>query len=393
MSTQGHEPPGPPPWWRRLVAFATRGNGRPGSVHLPLRRLGLPGWAWRLGTWALVVLVLVMVPRTIWAFGGFFLIFPLLWLVHTRYWAAALGVILVGAGTALALRSGGVPEAVPVATATTLVSLLSGTWVTWVHMMRASALETLAAKEEALAAKERALAAKDEALVALARAQSDLAAAEHAAGAAAERERWAREVHDTLAQGFVSVVTLTQAALAEVSEPTEAGDRQALRSVPARLRQIEEVARENLLEARSLVEGRGPGALRGRGLESALRRLVDSRAVDGLRITLWLTGGPLDDLPPALQVVVLRLVQEGLSNVRRHARAGLAEVEVAPMDGELLVTISDDGVGIGEAAPGVGLTGMRTRVELLGGELSVGPRRTGPADGHTGTVIRARMPL
>lgn len=73
------------PLWRRLVAFATRGNGRPGSVHLPLRRLGGPGWAWRLGTWGLVVANLLLLARSTWGYAGFFLVFPLLWLVHTRY--------------------------------------------------------------------------------------------------------------------------------------------------------------------------------------------------------------------------------------------------------------------------------------------------------------------
>ncbi|VEG27974.1 sensor histidine kinase [Actinomyces howellii] len=379
MSTQGHEPPGPPPWWRRLAVFATRGNGRPGSVHVPLSRLGLPGWLWRMSAWLLVAADLALLSRSSWGYIGFFVVFPLLWLVHTRYWAAALSLVVFGCGIVVAEHLRGSPAPWQVAAVSVLVSLISGTWMTRAQMARGNALA--------------ALAAKDAAMGALARTQDELVAAEHAAGAALERERWAREVHDTLAQGFVSVVALSQAALTEVSEPTEAGDHQALSSVSVRLRQIEEVARENLLEARSLVEGSGPDALRRRGLESALRRLVDSRAVDGLRITLWLTGGPLDDLPPALQVVVLRLVQEGLSNVRRHAQAGLAEVEVAPMAGELLVTISDDGVGLGGAVPGVGLTGMRTRVELLGGELSVGPLRTGSANEHTGTVIRARMPL
>ena len=82
----------------RLVAFASRGNECPGSVHDPLHRLGLPGWAWRLLTWTLVAVDLTALTRTRWAYAGFFLIFPMLWLVHTRLWAAVLANLLFGAG-------------------------------------------------------------------------------------------------------------------------------------------------------------------------------------------------------------------------------------------------------------------------------------------------------
>lgn len=106
-----------------------------------------------------------------------------------------------------------------------------------------------------------------------------------------------------------------------------------------------------------------------------------------------LSAGPPADLTPGLQVVVLRLVQEALSNVVRHARAEHAEVLVAPDDGELVVTVKDDGVGVGGAPEGTGMTGMRARVESLGGTLSVVPLRASDAHGRVGTVIEARMPL
>ena len=81
------------------------------------------------------------------------------------------------------------------------------------------------------------------------------------------------------------------------------------------------------------------------------------------------------DLPPALQVVVLRLVQEALSNVVRHARAERADVLVPHHDGELVVVVGDDGVGAGGAPEGTGLTGMRSRVESLGSTLTINPAR------------------
>ena len=162
-------------------------------------------------------------------------------------------------------------------------------------------------------------------------------------------------------------------------------------AVLGRLTQIERVARENLLEARALVEGRGPGALRERGLEGALHRLVDSLSHEGIEASLVLALP--EALPPALQVVVLRLVQESLSNVVRHARAERVEVVIEPADGVLVVSVADDGVGIGRPVPGLGLTGMRTRVELLEGELTVGSDGLVGADGRAGTLIKATMPL
>ena len=77
----------------------------------------------------------------------------------------------------------------------------------------------------------------------------------------------------------------------------------------------------------------------------------------------------------------------------RHSRAERAEVLVSAHDGELVVTVGDDGVGVGGAPEGIGLTGMRSRVESLGGTLVIAPLRADGAGGRHGTVIEARMPL
>ena len=357
----------------RLVAFASRGNECPGSVHDPLHRLGLPGWAWRLLTWTLVAVDLTALTRTRWAYAGFFLIFPMLWLVHTRLWAAVLANLFFGAGFAGVLFVQGLEEWWVGPLVTILCSLIGGIWMTRIQMARADLMA--------------ALDAKDRAMEALVWTRGELAAAEHAAGAAAERERWAREVHDTLAQGFVSVVALSQAARAELEAAGE-GPHPVLHG---RLAQIEETARDNLIEARALVTGRAPSALHSGGLEAVLQRLVGAQGHHGVEASL--SAGPPADLTPGLQVVVLRLVQEALSNVVRHARAEHAEVLVSPDDGELVVTVKDDGVGVGGAPEGTGMTGMRARVESLGGTLSVVPLRASDAHGRVGTVIEARMPL
>lgn len=363
----------PPRRGSRLAAFVFPDGVDPRGVHTPLTRAGLPGWAWRALTWAFIAGDLLVLARSPWGYLGFFIAFPLLWLVHVRYGVAVVALVVFGVGIAAADYVRGDELWWAVAPVAVALSLVTGTWMTWAQVARAEAVKALAERELAMEA--------------LALAQGELAAAEHAAGAAAERERWEREVHDTLAQGFVSVITLSQTAQAELD------DAAPLRpcALAARLSQIEDVARDNLIEARALVAGQGPSALHEERLDAALQRLVSIQARHGIRATL--TADLPEDLAPAYQVVVLRLVQESLSNVARHARAERAEVTVAPDGPHLVVTVSDDGVGVGGAPEGGGLTGMRSRVEDLGGELSVLALHAPDERGRTGTVIRATMPL
>ena len=190
-----------------------------------------------------------------------------------------------------------------------------------------------------------------------------------------------------MAQGFISVVNLAQTALNDLSEHS-GGDSREARTLYGLLAEIEAVARDNLAEARALVAGESPSALRDDGLEAALRRLTRSQEHHGLDISL------IAELPAqtvsALQVAVLRIVQESLSNVVRHAQAGHVDVvvSVSSETGELIVTVADDGVGAGGAPEG-----MRSRVETLGGTLTVDPLQGPDERGRVGTVVEARMPL
>ena len=328
--------------------------------------------------WAAAGAVLLAVARHVaWASILFFVVYPLLWIVHRtrRSGVAATAVFSVGISAAFLAR----PEpdwvgAVANGGLSCLFSLFIGLWFWRVYDISAalaSALDNERVAREGLAA-----------------AQAELAAAERAAGRAAEHRRWAREVHDTLAQGFISVITLTQAARAELT-------RDRADEAAARLDQMEALARDNLAEARALVAGEGPSALRSGDLVQALARLVDSRRGPGLDIGL--DARPPRDLARPVEVVVLRTVQEALSNVARHSRAARAEVVVAVERlgavRELAITVTDDGTGTGGAPEGTGLTGMRSRVESLGGTLTVDPARAPDADGRTGTVVEARIPL
>ena len=382
-------PPTPAP--PRPASAAPAGAGLPSAWLDPViirRRINLldlaraPGRPARHGAalviiWAAAGAVLLAAGRNGWAGILFFVIYPLLWAVHRtrRSGVAATVAFSIGIGAATLVRPGS--DAVAAGAnggLSCLFSLFIGLWFWRVYdisVALASALDNERVAREGLAA-----------------AQAELAAAERAAGRAAEHRRWAREVHDTLAQGFISVITLTQAARAELT-------RDRADEAAARLDQMEALARDNLAEARALVAGEGPSALRSGDLVQALNRLVDARRDPGLDIDL--DARPPRDLARAVEVVVVRTVQEALSNIARHSRAGHAEVVVAVerlgAERELVIAVTDDGTGTGGRAEGTGLTGMRSRVESLGGTLTVDPARAPDADGRTGTVVEARIPL
>ena len=371
-------------WPRDLcgkLRLACEGTDSPTGVYPPLDRADLPRWVWCVLTWTLAAATLLGVFYSDFASLTFFVVLPLLWWVYTKWWAAVVAHLVVAAGFAAVGYIKGDETWWINPLIMVIVVLVTGTWVTWVHIVRYEAIHALADKEEALAA--------------LARTQSELVAAERAAGIAAEHERWSREVHDTLAQGFISVVNLAQTALNDLSEHSEhsGGDSGEARTLYGLLAEIESVGRDNLAEARALVAGESPSALRDDGLEAALRRLTRAPEHHGLDIVL--VAELPSQMTSALEVAVLRIVQESLSNVVRHARAGRVDVVVSSSSeaGELIITVADDGVGAGDAPEGTGLTGMRARVETLGGTLTVDPLQEPDERGRVGTVVEARMPL
>lgn len=211
-------------------------------------------------------------------------------------------------------------------------------------------------------------------------AQTQLAQTSHEAGVLAERERLAREIHDTLAQGFTSVVMQAQAASAAL----DVGDDGAARD---RLHVIEETARDNLAEARALVAAFAPVALQDASLPQALGRL-GSRFAEETGLAVDVGTGQVGALSPTVEVVLLRAAQEALANVRRHARARSVVVRLGQEEGEVTLTVADDGTGIGaDVTDGFGLAGMRERVRSAGGTLAVGPGDDG------GTTLCARVPV
>jgi signal transduction histidine kinase len=181
-----------------------------------------------------------------------------------------------------------------------------------------------------------------------------VAALSHDAGVAAERSRLAAEIHDTLAQGFTSIVTLAQAIESELDTDRAAADRH--------LALVLSTARENLAEARAMVTVLAPADLHGRTLAEVLSRLA--AAHDAI---CTVEAG---DFPTAVEVVIVRTVQEALTNIRKHAHASTVTIDLVGTH----LTISDDGVGFetdDHRPGGYGLRGMRSRAGQIGARLTV----------------------
>ena len=214
----------------------------------------------------------------------------------------------------------------------------------------------------------------------LERSREQAAALSARAGALAERERIARDIHDTLAQGFTSVVALAQAVESEMDRDPEAARRH--------LELVKETGRENLAEARALVAG---GAAGGNALEleEALRRTAARSGEEaGAEVGFTVRGDAPGHLPPEVQVDLLRGAQEALANARRHAGASRIAVLLEYLPGACRVTVRDDGRGFepGAVRCGFGLVGMRRRAEAAGGSLALEAAPGG------GTEVRLEIP-
>jgi signal transduction histidine kinase len=204
--------------------------------------------------------------------------------------------------------------------------------------------------------------------------RAELAEANREAGVLAERERLASEIHDTIAQGFTSIVMLAAAAEAVVeSDPVQARKQLGL---------IDAAARENLAEARALVAGLTPAMLASATLPDALTRLTDrARQELGIAAEVSVCGQPRP-LGTGTEVVLLRVCQEALSNLRKHAQAGSVLVRLRYEGERTLLEVADDGGGFDSSlvSEGFGLRGMRARVAEIGGGLTV---RSAPGEGTT----------
>ena len=223
---------------------------------------------------------------------------------------------------------------------------------------------------------------------------ADLAQAHREAGALAERTRLSRDIHDTLAQGFSSMLLLARAGRA-APEPER---------LPTLLEQIETTAATGLDEARRVVGALAPRDLEDAGLPSALRRALDALGRETGIATELRLDGEVGALPTTVEVALLRTAQGALANVRRHARADRVVVSLSELEDSVRLDVVDDGVGFDPAATrataaarvsaagapsagGYGLPSTRARLRELGGDLVV---ESAPGEG---TALGAHVPL
>jgi signal transduction histidine kinase len=337
------------------------------TAYLPVR--GRPGLASPRLSHLYLCVAVVVVGVTCWIEPGLaillFIVFPQVWVYTESLWAGIGYTSAVAASATIGfVADAGWSEqsmwaVAPDMFVSLLFSLLLGLWISRIIHQSRDRADLIAELETT---------------------RSELAAAHHTQGVMAERERLAREIHDTLAQGFTSIVMLSQVAAEDVDRDPAAARR--------RLAAIEDVARENLAEARALVAAFSPVGLVGATLADAVGRLAERFGAEtGLAVDVEAVGD-FSGLAREQEVVVLRVAQEALTNVRRHARARQVTVRLVADDAGARVEVGDDGVGFSPATgPGYGLAGMRGRVREVGGDLDVA------SSPGRGTRVTVRVPL
>lgn len=206
--------------------------------------------------------------------------------------------------------------------------------------------------------------------------QEELGRTQREAGATHERTRLARDLHDTIAQELSSMVLLARS-----------GDSE-------RMPQIESLAQHSLTDLRRIVAALAPAELEGSALAAAIERMLDALHADTAIAVALRVDPALPTLPTPVEVVFLRVAQSALANIRQHAQAHTATVELSMADGLARLTVTDDGVGFSKAETALatsstsyGLSAMRSRLREFAGNLEV---RSAPGKG---TVLVASVPV
>ncbi|OMH31492.1 sensor histidine kinase [Tersicoccus sp. Bi-70] len=358
--------------WFTGVAIARArppGRGRPGRRRPGRRRRGAPA-VW-LAVLSLAWLLLILVSD-----DAVYLAFPLFFvLLHLLPVARGVVAVIVATVVAVLAFARHRPDA-------GFAGVLGPVIGAAVAVVIASAYRALL-----LQIRERQRLIED-----LTVTRSALAAAERDAGAAQERARLAREIHDTVSQSLSSIILLLHAA-DRAPEPARA----------QRVAQAREAAQDALAETRQFIAALQPAALHGRGVATALTRLADrTRAETDLAVTLTLPPDLADlaAVPTPVEVGLLRVAQNAVANVVQHARARRLDLTLSALEGQIVLDVVDDGVGFDVDAvladrPGAddaadaervsfGLRGVRDRVSALGGEFVV---ESGPGQGTSVVAV------
>jgi len=326
----------------------------------------------------LIVLIAVLVIRDPWY--GFFTPAGYLYIFGLLQWpwripsAAAVAVL---AGTA---QSYGVDKTTLfgvvlwLAVVAMNVLLICGSaWLSWKGDQQTEE------REQALAAAREANRKLEASLAENAGLHEQLLSQAREAGVLDERQRMAREIHDTLAQGLAGIITQLQAAEQASQDP--AGWRRHLAAATR-------LARDSLTEARRSVDALRPEPLETARLSDALAAVAERwSALHGITVQVTTTG-TARPMPPDTESALLRAAQEALANVAKHAQAARVGLTLSYMDHEVALDVRDDGRGFDSrgAGRGFGLTAMRQRIEGLRGTLQV------ESEPGAGTAISACVP-
>jgi two-component system, NarL family, sensor histidine kinase DevS len=202
--------------------------------------------------------------------------------------------------------------------------------------------------------------------------------------AEAERQRWARELHDETLQ------TLSALRIGLAAAGRSHDEQMVERAIAQAVEQLD----EGIANLRALITDLRPATLDELGATAAIEGLADRSARHGIEVDLSIELAEEQDgwttrQSPELETALYRIVQEALTNASKHGGARRAIVEIRQEDALILLTVRDDGCGFDPAtrSDGFGIRGMRERADLLGGELEVDS-----APGR-GTVVRARFPV
>jgi signal transduction histidine kinase len=195
----------------------------------------------------------------------------------------------------------------------------------------------------------------------------------------AERRRLALELHDETGQALTSI-------LLGLRSVEEAGSEEAMRRAVGEVRAL---VRSTLQDVRQLAVDLRPSALDDFGLVPALERLIAS-FTEQTSIAVDFQAMLPERLPSEIETALYRIVQESLTNVVKHARAGRVSIVIRRKENAVSVVLEDDGVGFDPTTAredGLGLVGMRERLALLGGRLDIESRP------GAGTTFVAEVPL
>ncbi|WP_237565236.1 sensor histidine kinase [Ornithinimicrobium cavernae] len=342
------------------------------------------GTAWRrtfvaagAGPWWLLGLTLL--------WGGLVLVSPEFVWVAFALWLLSVHLMAFPLAVAYSLLVLAVVIGVQIDLGTHPAGAVLGPAIGLLVALAASRGEQLLAREavERQQLVERLVATQEEMVV----LHDDLTRTQRESGALAERTRLSRDIHDTLAQGFSSILLLSRAG-AQRDDPAQ---------LHTLLRQIEATAAENLEESRRVVSALTPSVLEGAGLSAALSRLVGGMTQETGIDARFTADGREAPLATAQEVALLRMAQSALANVRQHSGADHVVVTLTSGRDEVRLDVADDGRGFvvssWEAVPapaargGYGLRSMRERLRDLGGDLVV---ESTPGEG---TVLGAHLPL